>query len=88
MTKKGKVTLGLFLHITIIIWDNRLTHVCYFTKSRYTFVSGLVVPVVAQRLMGGTGEILMILMILMAVTSTGSAEIMALLAKSCVTCVL
>ncbi|KAL5014495.1 hypothetical protein ScPMuIL_008765 [Solemya velum] len=39
--------------------------------------AGLVPPVVAQRLLGKTGEILITLMILMAVTSTGSAEVMA-----------
>ena len=34
-------------------------------------------PIVAQRLMGTQGEILMLLMIIMAVTSTGSAEVIA-----------
>ena len=38
---------------------------------------GLVPPIVAQRLMGNTGEILILIMILMAVTSTGSAEVIA-----------
>ncbi len=40
-------------------------------------VSGLVVPIVAQRLMGKTGEVLVVILLLMAVTSTGSAEIIA-----------
>ena len=39
--------------------------------------TGLVPPIVAQRLMGTPGELLMLLMIIMAVTSTGSAEIIA-----------
>ncbi|XP_077996739.1 uncharacterized protein LOC144450048 [Glandiceps talaboti] len=39
--------------------------------------AGLVPPVVAQTLMGKAGAILMTLMILMAVTSTGSAEVIA-----------
>ena len=34
-------------------------------------------PLVAQKLMGQTGEILMLLLLLMAVTSTGSAEVIA-----------
>ena len=40
-------------------------------------VLGLVSPLVAQKLMGKTGEILMLLLLLMAVTSTGSAEVIA-----------
>ena len=40
-------------------------------------VLGLVAPLVAQKLMGKTGEILMLLLLLMAVTSTGSAEVIA-----------
>ncbi|XP_072019734.1 LOW QUALITY PROTEIN: uncharacterized protein [Amphiura filiformis] len=40
--------------------------------------AGLVPPAVAQSLMGKAGETLMVLMILMAVTSTGSAEVMAI----------
>nr|XP_054750098.1 uncharacterized protein LOC129255796 [Lytechinus pictus] len=39
---------------------------------------GLVPPKIAQELMGQSGEVLMVLMILMAVTSTGSAEVMAI----------
>ncbi len=39
--------------------------------------AGLVAPLVAQKLMGQTGEILIVLLILMAVTSTGSAEVIA-----------
>ena len=39
--------------------------------------AGLVAPVVAQALLGSTGEYLMIFLILMAVMSTGSAEIIA-----------
>jgi len=39
--------------------------------------AGLVAPVVGQNLMGETGELLVALMILMAVTSTGSAEVIA-----------
>ncbi|XP_064641869.1 uncharacterized protein LOC135496466 [Lineus longissimus] len=38
---------------------------------------GLVPPMVAQVLMGRSGELMMVLIILMAVTSTGSAEIIA-----------
>lgn len=38
---------------------------------------GLVPVVVAQKLLGRTGEFIIIIMILMAVTSTGSAEVMA-----------
>ena len=38
---------------------------------------GLVAPVVGQTLMGETGEVMVALMILMAVTSTGSAEVIA-----------
>ncbi len=37
----------------------------------------MVAPVVAQTLMGKTGEVLVVIMILMAVTSTGSAETIA-----------
>jgi len=36
-----------------------------------------VAPVVGQTLMGETGEVMVALMILMAVTSTGSAEVIA-----------
>ncbi|XP_048249148.1 urea-proton symporter DUR3-like [Haliotis rufescens] len=39
--------------------------------------AGLVPPVVAQKLFGRQGEILMLLMVLMAITSTGSSEVMA-----------
>eukprot|EP00105_Crassostrea_gigas_P021844 XP_011441136.1 PREDICTED: urea-proton symporter DUR3 [Crassostrea gigas] len=39
--------------------------------------AGLVPVVVAQKLLGRTGEFIIIIMILMAVTSTGSAEVMA-----------
>lgn len=39
--------------------------------------SGLVVPVVASRLLGKSGAMLILIIVLMAVTSTGSAEIMA-----------
>ena len=39
--------------------------------------TGLVAPAVAQRLMGKTGEFLILIMMLMAVTSTGSAEVIA-----------
>ncbi len=39
--------------------------------------AGLVAPLVSQRLMGTAGEIVMIILLLMAVTSTGSAEIIA-----------
>ncbi|KAK2149320.1 hypothetical protein LSH36_455g04022 [Paralvinella palmiformis] len=42
---------------------------------------GLVAPVVAQKLMGSSGEILILVMILMAVTSTGSSEIMAVTSR-------
>ncbi|KAL4238792.1 hypothetical protein ACF0H5_003499 [Mactra antiquata] len=38
---------------------------------------GLVLPVVAQRLFGSTGEIMIIIMTVMAVVSTGSAEVVA-----------
>ncbi|XP_053394386.1 uncharacterized protein LOC128555607 [Mercenaria mercenaria] len=38
---------------------------------------GLVLPVVAQRMFGRAGEMMMIVMILMAVVSTGSAEVVA-----------
>lgn len=34
-------------------------------------------PIVAQRLMGNAGEVIMIVLLLMAVMSTGSAEIIA-----------
>ena len=47
-----------------------------FWSKLYT-KKGLVAPIVAQRLMGNTGEILILIMILMAVTSTGSAEVIA-----------
>lgn len=40
-------------------------------------IVGLVPVVVAQKLLGRTGEFIIIIMILMAVTSTGSAEVMA-----------
>ncbi|KAK6177025.1 hypothetical protein SNE40_015215 [Patella caerulea] len=39
--------------------------------------AGLVPPVVAQTLLGKKGELLMLVMILMAITSTGSSEVMA-----------
>ncbi|XP_041377330.1 urea-proton symporter DUR3-like [Gigantopelta aegis] len=39
--------------------------------------AGLVPPVVAQRLLGKQGSFLILVMVLMAVTSTGSSEIMA-----------
>ncbi|XP_021366508.1 urea-proton symporter DUR3-like [Mizuhopecten yessoensis] len=39
--------------------------------------AGLVPPAVAQRLLGRSGEFLIIVMIIMAVTSTGSAEVIA-----------
>jgi urea-proton symporter len=38
---------------------------------------GLAAPVVAQKLLGKTGEYAMLLLILMAVMSTGSAEVIA-----------
>ena len=47
-----------------------------FLQSLFTH-PGLVAPLVAQKLMGQTGEILMLLLLLMAVTSTGSAEVIA-----------
>ncbi|KAL4238295.1 hypothetical protein ACF0H5_003007 [Mactra antiquata] len=39
--------------------------------------SGLVLPVVAQRLFGRAGEMMVIIMVVMAVVSTGSAEVLA-----------
>ncbi|XP_074654736.1 uncharacterized protein LOC141908541 [Tubulanus polymorphus] len=39
--------------------------------------AGLVPPVVAQKLMGTAGEFLMVIILIMAVTSTGSAEVIA-----------
>jgi len=41
------------------------------------YIIGLVPPLIAQRLLGRTGEFLICVMILMAITSTGSAEVMA-----------
>uniref|UniRef100_A0A1I8JJT3 Sodium:solute symporter n=2 Tax=Macrostomum lignano TaxID=282301 RepID=A0A1I8JJT3_9PLAT len=38
---------------------------------------GLVPPVIAQRLLGHSGEIMLVTAIVMAITSTGSAEVMA-----------
>merc|ERR1712123_170483 len=38
---------------------------------------GLAAPLVAQRLLGSTGEYAMIILVLMAVMSTGSAEVIA-----------
>ena len=46
-------------------------------KINDSFRVGLVAPLVAQKLMGLSGEILMLLLLLMAVTSTGSAEVIA-----------
>ena len=40
-------------------------------------ITGLVAPLVAQRLMGKTGELIVIILLLMAVTSTGASEIIA-----------
>ena len=40
-------------------------------------IVGLVAPIVAQRLMGNAGEVIIIVLLLMAVMSTGSAEIIA-----------
>ena len=42
------------------------------------FLSGLAAPLVAQRLLGASGEYAMLFLILMAVMSTGSAEVIAL----------
>ncbi|XP_060608093.1 uncharacterized protein LOC132760193 [Ruditapes philippinarum] len=39
--------------------------------------TGLVLPVVAQRMFGKAGEMMVIVMVLMAVVSTGSAEVLA-----------
>ncbi|ESO83679.1 hypothetical protein LOTGIDRAFT_169159 [Lottia gigantea] len=39
--------------------------------------AGLVPPIVAQSLLGKSGELLMLVMIVMAITSTGSSEVMA-----------
>ncbi|XP_053394381.1 uncharacterized protein LOC128555605 [Mercenaria mercenaria] len=39
--------------------------------------SGLVLPVVAQRVFGKAGEMMVIVMVMMAVVSTGSAEVLA-----------
>ncbi|XP_013412874.1 urea-proton symporter DUR3-like [Lingula anatina] len=39
--------------------------------------AGLVPPLVAQKVMGSTGETMVIVMIMMAIISTGSAEVMA-----------
>ncbi len=41
------------------------------------FLSGLAAPLVAQKLLGTTGEYAMLFLILMAVMSTGSAEVIA-----------
>ena len=43
----------------------------------YTWLAGLVAPVVGQTLMGETGQVMVALMILMAVMCTGSAEVIA-----------
>lgn len=40
-------------------------------------ISGLAAPLVAQKLLGTTGEYAMLFLILMAVMSTGSAEVIA-----------
>ncbi len=40
-------------------------------------LSGLAAPLVAQKLLGSTGEYAMLFLILMAVMSTGSAEVIA-----------
>jgi len=39
--------------------------------------AGLVAPVVGQTMFGASGEMMVALMILMAITSTGSAEVIA-----------
>ena len=41
------------------------------------FLLGLAAPLVAQKLLGSTGEYSMLFLILMAVMSTGSAEVIA-----------
>ena len=41
-------------------------------------LTGLVPPAVAKELMGPVGGVLMVILILMAVTSTGSAEVIAI----------
>ena len=41
------------------------------------FAAGLVPPIVAQKLLGTTGEFAILFLILMAVMSTGSAEVIA-----------
>ena len=51
-----------------------MLHTCFIC---YCLCEGLVAPVVAQKLMGETGEILIVMLVLMAVISTGSAEVIA-----------
>ena len=43
----------------------------------FHFSAGLAAPLVAQKLLGSTGEYAMLFLILMAVMSTGSAEVIA-----------
>jgi len=47
------------------------------SESRRVFAVGLVASVVGQTVMGESGEVMVALMILMAVTCTGSAEVIA-----------
>ena len=49
----------------------------YHQSKKVNVFIGLVAPVVAQKLMGQSGEILILILILMAVISTGSAEVIA-----------
>ena len=49
----------------------------YFSAPVNTITQGLAAPLVAQKLLGTTGEYAILFLILMAVMSTGSAEVIA-----------
>lgn len=80
------MVLSAFLVPRVVTSDIQISvEVCVFFRiddtlfTRFIAISfsGLVPPFVAQRLLGTTGEYVILLLIVMAVMSTGSAEIIA-----------
>ncbi len=55
----------------------RILRITPSSSDALSSVQGLAAPLVAQKLLGSTGEYAMLFLILMAVMSTGSAEVIA-----------
>jgi hypothetical protein len=65
------------IHSPVCVLYYALQRIKVHFCTSFIFHAGLAAPLVAQKLLGATGEYAMLFLILMAVMSTGSAEVIA-----------